>query len=328
MNHRGSGAFPSTITLASETALSERTVCTHIKDACKAGWLERKAQGKKGQGWARNAYSARLPMSENDRFAEQGTERGSVPCSEFDRDLSTDALKDVQHVGAEGAERLSVPSHKALNVMHEGTERGDKKALKEVQSNYSYNYSMNRSIDDHGSRLPAKSYPQTAIRLLELPPWISQVCWMKWCSYRESLLPDIDWDLNLAKASLTKLEMYVQNGYRPEDVIECTIERRSLKLYVSRKLTSQGNATAIHISEREWWKSSDGITRYAQKLNLEKLQTETFPEFKLRVFKCAGPGPWIDEALIQAERESPKRYQELLRYFDGVGGGHSNGRGS
>ena len=97
MNDTGEGCYPSTKRQASDTGLSERAVCTHISKAKEYGLIEVVRHGFGGQKWSRNEYMAKYP---------EGTELGSAPYNE-----------------------------KALNLMQEGTEPDDIKALNDVQSN-------------------------------------------------------------------------------------------------------------------------------------------------------------------------------------------------
>ena len=122
MDMNGGACFPSTATLSERTALSERSVCTHLDRAEEEGWIRRSRHRGKGQSWARTEYVAVMPeaLKEVQHLPERGTERGSVPSAPKTRN-SGKALKEVQYVKGEG------------------TEPHDKKALKEVQSNSSVN---------------------------------------------------------------------------------------------------------------------------------------------------------------------------------------------
>jgi len=100
MNELGQGCFPSVKTQAMDTGLSEKSICTHIDKAAVAGYINKGHHGFSGQGWSRHEYVATYP---------EGTELGSTPLE------------------------------KALNVVPEGTEPDDKKALNVVQSNSSIN---------------------------------------------------------------------------------------------------------------------------------------------------------------------------------------------
>jgi len=112
--HNGS-CFPSTKTLAKETALSERAVITHLKKARTSGWIKTgKHKKAAGQAWAGHQYQAIIP----DIINTKGTEGGSVPL------------------------------WKGAKSNAETTEPGSKKALKDVQSNSSVN-SLNNSSENN-----------------------------------------------------------------------------------------------------------------------------------------------------------------------------------
>jgi len=109
VNDAGGSAYPSTKTLADDTGLSERAVITHLKFAVEASWLKINKHGFAGQRWARNEYYPSTPSGD---FDTEGTEGRSA------------ASGKALNVATEGTERRS-----------KGTERDDKKALKDVQSN-------------------------------------------------------------------------------------------------------------------------------------------------------------------------------------------------
>jgi hypothetical protein len=151
MNDLGNGCFPSTKTLARQTGLSERSVCTHLKEAKKAGWIVARARGLSGQAWKHHEYLISWP---------QGTEGRSAPST-------VKALKDVQRVKAQG------------------TERRDVKALKDVQSSTSVSTSVgqepakDRQAPSNGA-LSQREFSDAACRLFsekyhgERPTWVGK----------------------------------------------------------------------------------------------------------------------------------------------------------
>lgn len=58
----GQKAFPSIDRLAGDTALSSRSVKTHLALAVKLGWIERESCKRKGQAWRNYAYTPRFPI--------------------------------------------------------------------------------------------------------------------------------------------------------------------------------------------------------------------------------------------------------------------------
>ena len=101
-NDAGEACYPTTRLQAQETGLSEKCVITHLAIARELGWLKVSKHGFAGQRWSNNQYMPCFP---------EGTEPPSV-------------------AHQKGAEPRSVPSKK-------GTEPNDKKALNDVQCNYS-----------------------------------------------------------------------------------------------------------------------------------------------------------------------------------------------
>lgn len=74
MNDMGGGCYPSVKTIAELASLSERSVCTHVEIAAKAGWLAVEKHGFNGQGWARHEYKALWPEGTESGSARQGSE--------------------------------------------------------------------------------------------------------------------------------------------------------------------------------------------------------------------------------------------------------------
>ncbi|HHL4081267.1 helix-turn-helix domain-containing protein [Burkholderia sola] len=141
VNDAGEDAYPSTKTLARESGLSEKSVCTHLGIAREAGWFIVKKHGYGGQKWARNQYYPRIPegleIHDSDR---QGAESYSVPSKPAARKK---ALNYAQQLVDKVTEPPSAPSEKALKVVPKGTERDGEKALNDVQSNTAANPAMN-----------------------------------------------------------------------------------------------------------------------------------------------------------------------------------------
>lgn len=132
VNDIGQSAYPSTLTLASDTGLSERAVITHLHMARDTGWVKIAKHGFGGQKWAHNEYFPSSPTSDYDEIdSGKGTEAGSVT-----------------------EEKALNLKRKALNLTTEGTEPKRKKALKEVQSNYPIELSKELS-KEHKATAPA-----------------------------------------------------------------------------------------------------------------------------------------------------------------------------
>lgn len=87
MNSRGTHAFPSQELLSVRTAMSVRAVGKHLRLAEREGWLAIRKQGRPGQGWARNHYSAAVP--EDVALEHQGWRRRANPKELLDQHPSS-----------------------------------------------------------------------------------------------------------------------------------------------------------------------------------------------------------------------------------------------
>ena len=69
VNDIGQSAYPSTVTLASDTGLSERAIITHLHMARELGWVKISKHGFGGQKWAHNEYFPCSPSGDYDEIA-------------------------------------------------------------------------------------------------------------------------------------------------------------------------------------------------------------------------------------------------------------------
>lgn len=190
INDVGQSAYPSTKTLTADTGLSERSVVTHLMIAKERGWLKVAKHGFGGQKWAHNEYFPCCPILDYDEIpTEKGTERTSV------------APEKALNV---------VP--KALNLLPEGTEPNDKKALKEVQSNYPLELSK---------ELSNKSIKKAAPPAPVLPDWLPKESWDEWVEYRASIKAPLN--AKAVELSIKKLGKLRAEGHDPVAVIDQSI---------------------------------------------------------------------------------------------------------
>ncbi len=103
MNPDGSNAFPATKTLARSTGYSERTVCTHLENAAKSGFILRNKRGPGyGQSWAKNMYQACIPKSAKDTdFTVSAHRKGTEPNDKGTEPNNRKLLKEVQSTNPE-----------------------------------------------------------------------------------------------------------------------------------------------------------------------------------------------------------------------------------
>ena len=94
MDANGGSCFPSTETIAKETGLSRRTVCSHIQKAVADGWITKGVRGMGVRGWWRHDYQATIPakvVKEVHNLKPQGWESDA-------QGWENDDVKDVNDV--------------------------------------------------------------------------------------------------------------------------------------------------------------------------------------------------------------------------------------
>lgn len=143
MNEKGGSCFPSIKTVSIETGLSERCVCSKLKDAEKDGWIIKSVRGMGGQEWKRHQYAAQIPPSYYDaienKIKGKGTEQESIPSKNSSKNpLETNDCT----INSQGTEQGSTACGKLDQGTEpdvKGTEPNSKKALNEGQSSTSIN---------------------------------------------------------------------------------------------------------------------------------------------------------------------------------------------
>jgi len=66
MDASGGSCFPSIATLATDTALSERSVMRHIEQAIRQGWITKRKRRRQGRGWNSFEYFAVLDRGDTE----------------------------------------------------------------------------------------------------------------------------------------------------------------------------------------------------------------------------------------------------------------------
>jgi hypothetical protein len=116
--------------------------------------------------------------------------------------------------------------------------------------------------------------------------------------------------------SIKKLEMLAAAGQSPEASVEEAVLRGWTGLFpVKAGTTTAAAPTSV---AADWWKTSSGITTRGAQLGINQKDGEDFIRFKVRVFKAAGPGEWMEEMLRTVSRESEERYEQLYAYFNDI----------
>ncbi len=64
-----------------------------------------------------------------------------------------------------------------------------------------------------------------------------------------------------------------------------------------------------------WWERASGIEEQGSRLGIVQHESETMPDYFLRVARASGPGDWIIHALRRANDYGPERLRHVIRLF-------------
>lgn len=113
MDSVGGSCFPSIDTLVDVTSMSRPTILKYLKIAQETGWIEVEKHGLSGQQWARNQYSANVPIDVISQINKHDDSGGK-------------AVKEVNRV-----------NEKAVNPFNEGGKTDSERRLTSLYSNSS-----------------------------------------------------------------------------------------------------------------------------------------------------------------------------------------------
>lgn len=159
MDREGQSAWPSQDTMATRTALTDRTVGRALEQLCADGWLERQARkSPKGNRHRRFGYEyrARLPRTLADAYAKD--ERASL---------------------FNGTEPGDVEALPVVRPNDGNTESGDTRMANAVRTNTSFELAKTAAINKEGLR-PRQPNTGTAAahviadRRAGLNPWVAE----------------------------------------------------------------------------------------------------------------------------------------------------------
>jgi hypothetical protein len=170
------------------------------------------------------------------------------------------------------------------------------------------------------NRQPARRAPRVALHVeiqsMELPDWLSFEDWDMWCEHREAKAKDAPWTRGAAIVSIRRLAKLSDLGHEAKAVIEEAVLRGWTGLFpVKAEATSAASTMGV---AADWWKTSTGIMARGAQLGIKQKDGEDFIRFKVRVFKAAGPGEWMEDMLRTVGRESEERYEQLYAYFNDI----------
>ena len=241
MNEMGESCFPSIELLCEETSLSNRAVITNLRLSKDAGFITTTKHGFAGKKWARNEYKATFPPIDN----------------------STKAVNEVHYQDDE-----------AVNLIPEGSEPNDIKAVNEVHTSTSINSPYNKSNPRaHEPEKTDSTKPPT--EKPAMTPEGELACW---------LIPQ---KVKVQSINPT-LCAWVKDGFTKQHIAEClAIARQHKPLpeiipanYLDRIIREKPRPQK---TQDAWWLSDKATEAKANELGMQIKRGESWGDLRNRM---------------------------------------------
>lgn len=169
---------------------------------------------------------------------------------------------------------------------------------------------------------PARRAPRVALHAellnLELPDWLPFEVWDAWCEHREAKTTGksgIPWTRPAARVSLKKLEQIHGRGMSVVDAIDESVLRGWTGIWEAKAADATSAAGG---AADGWWGTEAGWRDQGKRLGIDVARFQYFEQFKAKVCKTLGPGPWMEHLLAAVSRESEERGEHLYAYLNDI----------
>jgi len=322
-DHDGTSIFPSVETVAKLTRQSERTVQYHLRSMQESGWLLLVGNANGGRKKTRE-YRINPAWMKTGRLPEKGA--NSAPFSNANE--SDCGAVDNSRRGA--AAIAPFEDKKGAN--------GDRKGCKPEQERVQSEAGKGATAIAPNSSVPVidpsvtrgASAPPDHIRIAtagETNPRPVQIAILL---RRTHGLTDATSNsaavIEMSRIGVTDLEISehvdIFRIRKPDERPNASYLLRmieSTRKQAAMTRPAEGS-TAFAPSAGQWWRAgASAIEAKGAEHGIKWLsdQNENFQDFKVRVFKAAGEGPWMDEMLNQLLREKSDRYVAVHEHFYG-----------
>lgn len=236
---------------------------------------------------------------------------------------------------AEGSQKRKGSENGTVPKMDgKGTENGGKGSQKRTETVPKTGHVTEGTKDKQkGTKARAKR----ARVSVDLPDWLPESSWDDWLDHRAAM--KAPFTRRAAELSIVVLGRLRDEGHDPVAVIDQSVLRGWTGLFAIRaQQGGQGGAEQQAAGVPAiWWESADTIKVKGESLGVTQGADELARRYMYRVFKAAGPGPWVERELAAASRMNEFEYERVFAYFMGekpakardlAGGGIQPGSGA
>ena len=152
---------------------------------------------------------------------------------------------------------------------------------------------------------------------IELPDWLPEKSWEDWLVHRAQMKAPLT--QRAAELSISVLTRLRAEGSDPVSVVEESVLRGWTGLFAkkSRQANQAQTEQALQAVPAIWWGSNDLIRVKGASMGMPYDGQENVRRYNYRVFKAAGPGPWVERELTRAARMNEFEYERVFSYFTG-----------
>lgn len=321
-DHDGTSIYPSVETVAKLTRQSRRTVQYHLSKMQESGWLLLVGNAKGGRQKARE-YRINPAWIESGSLPEKGAKTApfiedsagaSVPVDNSGKGAAAIAPFD-DGKGATG-------DTKGCNPEHERVQSEARKGATAIAPDSSVpvkDPSVTRGASAPPDHIRNATTGETNPRPVQLAILLRKVYGMTDATSNSAAV------IEMNRIGVTDLEISEhidifrirKPNERPNaSYLLRMVESTRKQAAMSRQVEG---ATGFAQAADQWWTSASGIERVGQERGVKWQQArgESFVDFKVRVLKAAGDGPWRDAYFADLARKQSVRYASDYEYVYG-----------
>jgi len=321
-DHDGTSIYPAVDTVAKLTRQSRRTVQYHLSKMQESGWLLLVGNAKGGRQKARE-YRINPAWIETGKLPEKGAKTAPFNDGGF---VETGAV-DNSEKGAEAIAPFSdgkgaTDDNKGCNLEHERVQSEAGKGATAIAPEPSVpvkDPSVTRGASAPPDHIRNATTGEINPRPVQIAILLRKTYGMTDATSNSAAV------IEMNRIGVTDLEISehvdIFRIRKPDERPNASYLLRmieSTRKQAAMSKQAEGTTGFAPVAD-QWWTSASGIERTGQERGVkwQKARGESFADFKVRVLKAAGDGPWRDAYFADLLRKQSTRYAGDYEYVYG-----------